>query len=260
MSSSFERALSERRAADYADFLLPHLGDGSLVLDIGCGDGTITLGLAETAGHVVGVDRDEDFVEARRWAAEHELENVEFRIGNVHALEFPPDEFDACLCHSMLEMLDRPLDALLEIKRVLKPGGVLGVACVEYGGLILAGPEEKLLRRFYTVREQVWLLENAADPHRGRRLRGLLESAGFEPVVATSKYWSYGTPEAVESFGQGRAEDCGEGWYATSAQRHGLATEHDLEAMRRAWLEWSKSPEAFLSFAWSRALGWKPGR
>ena len=258
MSSGFEKSLQERSAADYADFLLPHLHDGSLVLDIGCGEGTITLGLAETAGHVVGVDRDEDFAEARRWAADHELENVEFRVGNVDALEFPSDQFDACLCHSMLEMLDSPLDALIEIKRVLKTGGVLGVACVEYGGLILAGPEEELLRRFYTVREQVWLLEHAADPYRGRRLRGLLEAAGFEPVVATSKYWSYGTAEAVESFGRDRAEDCGEGWYATSAKKHGLATARDLEAIRLAWLEWSRSPEAYLAFAWCRAVGWKP--
>lgn len=41
----------------------------------------------------------------------------------------------------MLETLDRPLDGLQEIKRTLKPGGVLGAACVEYGGLILAGPQ-----------------------------------------------------------------------------------------------------------------------
>jgi ubiquinone/menaquinone biosynthesis C-methylase UbiE len=258
VSSAFEKTLRDRNAADYADFLLPHLSEGFLVLDVGCGEGTITLGLAEAAGHVIGVDRDEDYVEARRWAAEHQLENVEFRVGNVDALDFPADHFDACLCHSMLEMLDHPLDALIEIKRTLKPGGVVGVACVEYGGLILAGPEEDLLRRFYRVREDVWLLENAADPYRGRRLRGLLEAAGFEPVVATSKYFSYGTTDAVKSFGTARAEDCGEDWYSSSAQKHGLATAGDLESMRRAWLEWSQSPEAYLAFAWSRALGWKP--
>jgi len=49
--------------------------------------------------------------------------------------------------------------------------------------------------------------------------------------------WSYGTAQAVQSFGRERAADCGEGWYATSAQQHALATARDLEAMRRAWLE-----------------------
>ena len=261
MSSAFDKSLKDRSAEDYADFLLPYLTDDSVVLDIGCGQGTITLGLAQSAGQVIGIDlTEEEFAEARRWAAEHEIENVEFRVGSVEALDFPSDHFDGCLCHSMLETLDRPLDALVEIRRTLKPGGVVGVACVEYGGLILAGPEEELLRRFYTVREQVWQLENVADPYRGRRLRGLLEEAGFDSVVATSKYFSYGSAEAVESFGRARAEDCGDGWYATSARKHGLVTARDLETMAHAWLEWSESPDAYAAFAWCRAVGWKPGR
>lgn len=257
---TFEKSLQNRNAADYADFLLPHLSAGSHVLDVGCGQGTITLGLAEAAGHVVGVDLSEDeFAEGRRWAAERAIENVEFQVGSVDALAFPADHFDACLCHSMLETLDRPLDALIEIKRTLKPGGVIGVACVEYGGLVLAGPEEEVLSRFYAVREHVWLLEKVADPYRGRRLRGLLARAGFDRVIATTKCFSYGTEEAVESFGRARAEDCSDGWYASSAQEHGLATAGDLEAMSRAWLEWSRSPDAYLAFAWCRAVGWKPG-
>jgi ubiquinone/menaquinone biosynthesis C-methylase UbiE len=256
---TFKESLQDRSAADYADFLLPHLSGGFRVLDVGCGQGTITLGLAEAAGHVVGVDLSEkEFAEGRRWAAEHEIENVEFQVGSVDALAFPADHFDACLCHSMLETLDRPVDALIEIKRTLKPGGVIGVACVEYGGLVLAGPEEELLRRFYTVRERVWQVERVADPYRGRRLRGLLERAGFDRVTATTKYFSYGTEEAVEPFGRARAQDCSEGSYPSSAQKHGLATAGDLEDMRRAWLEWSRSPEAFLAFAWCRAVGWKP--
>ena len=256
---SFEKSLQDRSAAEYADFLLPHLSAGSLVLDLGCGQGTITLGLGEAARYVVGVDLSEDeLAECRRWAAEHGIENVEFRVGSVNALDFPDDHFDVCLCHSMLETLDRPLDALIEIKRTLRPGGVIGVACVEYGALVLAGPEEELLRRFYTVRERVWQLEEVADPYRGRRLRGLLERAGFDRVNATTKYFSYGTAEAVESFGRARAEDCSDDWYASSAQKHELATAGDLEAMSRAWLEWSRSPEAYLAFAWCRAVGWKP--
>jgi ubiquinone/menaquinone biosynthesis C-methylase UbiE len=259
MSRAFEASLKVRNAADYADFLLPHLDDDFHMLDVGCGRGTITLGLAERAAQVVGVDSSDEFADARRYAAEHQIENVEFRVGSVYALDFPVDCFDACLCHSMLETLDQPLDGLVEIKRTLKPGGVLGIACVEYSGLILAGPNDDVLRRFYAVRERVWQLENAADPYRGRQLRSLLERAGFNRVFATSKYISYGTDDAVASFGAARAEDCRrDGWYGRSARKHGLATANDLDAMSQAWLEWSKSPDAYLAFAWCRALGWKP--
>jgi hypothetical protein len=78
--------------------------------------------------------------------------------------------------------------------------------------LILAGPGDELLSRFYAVREQVWQLENAADPYRGRQLRGLVKAAGFDPVVATSTYFWYGTEDAVKAFGLARAEDCSDGW------------------------------------------------
>jgi SAM-dependent methyltransferase len=260
VSSTFEASLRDRNASEYADFLLPHLNGDSRVLDAGCGAGTITVGLAERARHVVGVDlTDEEFAEARRYAGEHGIDNFELRVSDVYGLEFPDGHFDACLCHSMLEMLDRPLDALAEIKRTLKPGAVLGAACVEYGGLVLAGPNEGLLRRFYAVRERVWLLEGTADPYRGRHLRGLLVRAGFAQVVATSKYQSYGTEDAARAFGLARAEDCGDGWYARSALKHGLVSADDLDAMSGAWIEWSQAPDAYLAFAWCRALGWKPG-
>ena len=258
-ASTFEAFLATRNAGEYADFLLPYLTADSVVLDVGCGTGTITVGLAEKGGEVIGVDPDDDFGDARRYASEHGLENVEFRRGSVYDLELPDDHFDAGLAHSMLETLQRPLDGLIEIKRVLKPGGVLGVACVEYGGVIIAGPGEERLRRFYAVRERLWQFENTADPYRGRRLRGLLHRAGFEDVVATSKFFSYGTRQGVEEFGLARAEQCGDDdWYSEHAQKHGLATAGELEQMRRAWVEWSRAPDAYLAFAWCRAVGRKP--
>ena len=258
--SSFEAAMAVRSAADYADFLIPHLGPDSKVLDVGCGSGEITMGIASMVGDVIGVDIDDDeSAAARTYAQEHGITNVEFRTENVYELALPDEHFDASLCHSMLEMLDRPVDALREIGRTLKPGGVLGVASVEYGGLILAGPNEPLLRRFYAIREELWLLDGI-DPYRGRALRGSLTSAGFEGVEASTKYVCYGTAARVSAFGRDRAEDCQDDWYGSNAQAHGLATEDDLASMARAWRDWSDSPEAYAAFAWCRALGWKPNR
>ena len=259
--SGFESLMRSRSAAVYADFLLPHLVDGFRVLDVGCGQGAITVGLATTleAGHVLGVDAKDEFGAAREFATNQGIRNVEFRVGDVYDLSFPTNHFDACLCHSMLETLDRPLGGLREIRRVLRPGGVVGVACVEYGGLILAGGADvSLLRRFYAIRERLWQLDGHADPYRGRELRGLLARAGFNAIEATSKYLCYGTPEAVRSFGADRAGDCGDTWYRRDAIKHRLAVEADLDEMRQAWLEWSTAPDAYAAFAWCRALGSKP--
>src|SRR5258708_6375889 len=256
---AFEADLTTRNAADYAAFLIPHLAGDYRVIDVGCGGGSISVSLAKAVGHVTGVDLDERaFADAWDYVTQHGIDNVEFRAGSVYALEFPSDQFNACLCHSLLETLDRPLDALQEIKRTLKPGGILGAACVEYGGLILAGPHHELLRRFYAIRERLWQLENADDPYRGRDLRGLLKRAGFERVVATTKSFCYGTDDAVKSFGMERSQDCHDDWYASAAQKHGLATRRDLSAMNQAGTDWPESSTPYAAFAWCRAIGWKP--
>jgi SAM-dependent methyltransferase len=232
-----------RSAETYADFFLPHVNPQARVLDVGCGDGEITLGLAAYAGEVVGVDLDDDFAEA--------TENVTFQQGSVYELPFEDGEFDAAFAHSMMETLERPVDGLTELRRVLRPGGVVGVASVEYGGLILAGPHAELLRRFDAIREQLWLL-GGDDPHRGRELR-----AGFVDVEATTKSLPYGTPGAVHDFGRDRAAQV-PGGYTEAALAHGLATKDELAAMEQGWLEWGESPAAYLAFAWCRAVGVKP--
>jgi SAM-dependent methyltransferase len=258
---SFEEALTSRSAAIYADFLVPHLARDATVLDVGCGSGSITIGLASEVGTITGIDvADDEFRDARGYAETHGIDNVEFCVGSVYELEFPDEYFDACLAHSMVETLERPVDGLREIGRTLRPGGIVGLASVEYGGLIIAGPDEPILRRFYEIREHLWQVDGVADPFRGRTLRGLLGRAGFERVEATTHSISYGTAARVRAFGLDRADDCRDEWYASEAIANGLASSDDLGSMEQAWLTWSESPDAYASFSWGRAIGFTPDR
>jgi len=251
-------AMASSRSVDvYADFLLPYLNAEMSLVDVGCGSGELSLELAAEVKHLTGVDEDSAEIELARKAAEaSSTRNADFTVGDAYALPLADNEADAVFAHSVLETLDRPAEALAEMRRVLKTRGVVAVACVEYGGLILAGPHEPLVRRFFDIRERLWQREGVT-PYRGRELRGLLLTSGFERVRATTEYISYGTEVAVREFGTGRADDCNDNWYAESAQRDGLATLHDLATMREAWLDWSESMEAYAAFAWCRALGWK---
>jgi len=247
-----------RNAAVYADFLAPHLRSNTLLLDVGCGSGELSLDLAASVRQVTGIDLDRDEVDLARQAAKQAaILNADFEVGDAYRLGFASDSYDVVFGHSVLEALDRPTVALTEMWRVLKPGGIVAVASVEYGGLILGGPHPDVTARFYAIRERLWQIEGA-DPYCGRTLRGVLLGAGFVDVLATTKYISYGTGESVKEFGLGRAEDCDDEWYATGAVRHGLATGDELRDMRQAWLEWAASTTSYAAFAWCRAVGWKP--
>ena len=166
--------LAARSVDDYADFLTPHLAPDDHLLDVGCGDGALALGLAARTGRVTGLDIDADeLTEARAHADRLGITNADFREGSAYATGLPDGHVEVVFAHSLLEALDRPVDALREMVRVLRSGGLLGVASVEYGGYVVSGPQSDLLRRFYEIRERLWLVDGV-DPYVGRRLRGLL--------------------------------------------------------------------------------------
>ena len=256
---NFEDLMRNRSAAEYADFVLPSIGSRDRVIDVGCGPGSITVGLAQVAGHVTGIDVDEaEFADARVSAAEHGIDNVEFLEGSIYELDFPDASIDVCTLFAMMETLDDPLAGLAEVRRVVKPGGLIGASSIEYGGLILHGPGEPLLHRFYELRLQLWEAQGDVHFYRGRELRGLLLAAGFEQVEASTTYFSYGTEERVRTFGLGRAADCRDEWYVAGLAEHGLADQDEIATLEQAWLQWAESPDSFAAFAWGRATGRKP--
>ncbi len=60
---------------------------------------------------------------------------------------------DVVFGHSVLEAVTRPGQAITEMVRTLRAGGVFAVASVEYDGRILAGPHEAITTRFFEVRQ-----------------------------------------------------------------------------------------------------------
>jgi SAM-dependent methyltransferase len=256
---TFEDLLRNRSAAEYADFVLPSIDGDDRVLDVGCGAGSITIGLAQVARHVTGIDVDDaEFADARTYAAEHGVSNVEFREGSIYALEVPDSSVDVCTLFSMMETLDDPLAGLAEVRRVLKSGGLLGASSIEYGGLVLHGPGEPLLRRFYELRLKLWEAQGDVHPYRGRELRGLLSAAGFEQVEAATTYFNYGTIERVRTFGLARAADCRDEWFVIGVTEQGFADQAEIDALEQAWTTWSESADSFAAFAWGRATARNP--
>src|SRR5262250_1908224 len=89
---------AQRTADEAAAFLLPHLRPGMRLLDVGCGPGSITRGLAQrlAPGEVVGLDLSrETLAAARADAAARGLTNLTYAEGSVYELPFPDASFDA---------------------------------------------------------------------------------------------------------------------------------------------------------------------
>jgi ubiquinone/menaquinone biosynthesis C-methylase UbiE len=255
-----ERAIAARSAALYADFLLPHLRPDMVLLDCGCGQATISIGLAEAvaAGHVIGVDLDEESLTvARRAATSVKRMNLVCVAADGRSLPFSNAAFDAVLCHSMLETLDNPTSVVAELHRVTKPGGVVGAASVDYGGLILGGEQTTAPRRFYDIRQQLWRAAGIVEPNMGRDLRGLFQKAGFARVEAFAKYISYGTPDRVMAFARDRAAECRDRESCDSFVRHGIASAGELAHLATCWEKWGDDAGAFFAFAWCRVLAWR---
>lgn len=123
----FEAELALRTAAKEGAFFVPFLRPGMRVLDLGCGPGSITLGLAETVapGEVVGVDlQPSQVAQAQALGAARGMMNARFEVADVYRLPFPDGSFDAAFAHVVLMHLREPVRALAEMRRVLRPGGI----------------------------------------------------------------------------------------------------------------------------------------
>jgi ubiquinone/menaquinone biosynthesis C-methylase UbiE len=179
-----------RTAESDAAFLLPHIKEIDHILDLGCGPGTITTGLAKCAskGKTVGIDMSIDVIQkAKTLAAEANIPtqgpgSVVFEQGNVlERLNYPDDTFDIVYCSQVFGHLPppgQPLQALIELRRVLKPGGILatrdGLAQHFY-------PQTLDLDRLWVQNQARGLNKGmpAADPT-GTIMPALLRSAGFD--------------------------------------------------------------------------------
>ena len=220
-----------RRLDPNGAFFIPFLTPGMRVLDCGCGPGTITRDIAAriAPGHVVGLDYSADQVSAaaREWTG---TANIEFRQGSAYALPFEDNAFDAVFSHALLEHLKEPVKALVEFRRVLKPGGMLGVCTPDWGGFLLAPPSEKLLTAFEAYKQLQ--NRNGGDVYCGHKLGIHVEAAGFAGIVMRSRYENYDPLSVIGDFLAVNLEEAGDKAHAAT------------------WREWARQPNGMFSQAW----------
>jgi hypothetical protein len=133
--------------------------------------------------------------------------------------------------------LSQPLEALTEIHRAMKPGGVIGLRSPDWGGFVLHPWSEDIAAALADY--QALQRSNGGDVMAGRKLAAWLRAAAFARVTTSASYEVY--PEA------GLIAD----YLAQQLDKKGRT--ESAATLRK----WAKSPDAMFGQAWFEAIGYR---
>lgn len=231
-------AHSRRTAEGWAAFLLPHLRPEMLVLDIGCGPGSITVGLT---GRVIGLD-----------LAPIPIEGVPVVGASGSALPFASSSFDGIYLNAVLQHVGDAGAVLREARRVAKPGAVIGIGDADWGTRVIH-PHDSRMARGQQIQEAV---RTSGNVRIGRELRGLLTGAGFDNVNIEVQSRAVASDAAVRHMSVFEGS-----WFqapeAVAYVTHlGISDADEMEDIAAAWKKWSSHASACSTDVWFAATGW----
>ncbi len=233
-----------RTAENSASFLLPHLSPGMSLLDVGCGPGNITADLAGRLGEgrAVGIDISAEIIEmATTQYATGDRPHLSFEVADVYGLNFEEASFDVVYAHQVLQHLTKPVEALREMRRVLRPGGTLAVRDADYGTFVWS-PDDPLLDRWLELYHEI-TGANHAEANAGRYLKSWVTSAGFESLIVSSSNWIFQSLDERSWWGSLWADRVLHSEFARQGVEHGLTSVEELRQISHAFLRWSDSPD-----------------
>jgi ubiquinone/menaquinone biosynthesis C-methylase UbiE len=198
-----------RRLKDQAntlDQLLHHDSiwpKGSLILEAGCGVGAQTRIIApdNPDSHFVSVDISQESVDkAIELTGLLNISNVEFHQADIFNLPFPDNHFDHIFVCFVLEHLPNPIEALMKLKRVVKPGGSIMVIEGDHGSTFFH-PDSEEARDAVNCQVQLQKM-SGGNANIGRELYPLLQQSGFNDITISPRmvYVDDSKPQWVEGF------------------------------------------------------------
>lgn len=173
-------------AADHAA-LATLLRPGMTVLDVGCGTGAITRGIAlavSPGGAVTGIDINADLI-GRAKAVSAGQPSLRFEVGDVHDQRWEAT-FDVVTSARVLQWLADPARAVMAMVRAARPGGTIAVLDYDHTMAEWDPPMPPMVQRFYQA-----FLDWRADAHMDNaiaaHLPAMFEEAGLTSVIATDQ-------------------------------------------------------------------------
>jgi 2-polyprenyl-3-methyl-5-hydroxy-6-metoxy-1,4-benzoquinol methylase len=169
-ASAIERTRGELRADDR-------------VLDVGCGTGSLCLGLTRSVRQIVAIDIAPNMISvATSKAARLSISNIDFRLADGYCLPFDDGGFDAVVLANVLHMVKEPRLLLAEAFRLVRPGGrliTLTDCYAEPVGILAV----RLLLGAYSLLEHLGF--TYLNRYRTSDINGLLSGVGCQVTDAT---------------------------------------------------------------------------
>jgi SAM-dependent methyltransferase len=237
-----------RTAENSAAYVLPHLAPGMSILDVGSGPGTITADLAARVapGRVTAVEiTDEALDLTRAEVVARGQSNVDFLVADVLALDLPDARYDVVHAHQVLQHLADPVQALREMRRVCRPGGVVAARDGDYAAFAWYPrlPELDDWLALYRTATRA----NGGQPDAGRYLLSWAHAAGFADVTATASTWCFAAPRDSRWWGGMWADRILHSDLARQLVATGGASEADLSRVSAGWRRWAADPDAWFA-------------
>jgi ubiquinone/menaquinone biosynthesis C-methylase UbiE len=158
---------------------------GERLLEVGCGSGVLCRMMAPSvtpAGRIIGIDARAGFVIlARRLAQQGGLsESIAFQVGQAERLPFREGTLDGAFAARLLMHLPSPRAAIVEMARLVRPGGRVVVMDWDFDTVAVDHPNRELTRRVVH-----WRTDHLdGNNWSGRQLWGQMAAGGFSRLQA----------------------------------------------------------------------------
>jgi len=187
--------LAEARRDPGAAFAPLRLRPGLRVLDVGCGTGDHVRVMAPLVapGSAVGVDLSATLIACAQRRTAPAGAHVSFQIGDACELPFADAAFDRVVASQVLLHLADPWRAVAQMRRVLRPGGLVSIGEWDWDSTCLALTDRELGRRFTHM-----LCDQMNNGLIARELTWQLARSGFTDVAVTPQVRLCREPGAVQ--------------------------------------------------------------
>jgi 2-polyprenyl-3-methyl-5-hydroxy-6-metoxy-1,4-benzoquinol methylase len=158
-----------------------YLKKSDVVLDYGCGTGTIDIAIAGEVKEIHGIDTSQKMIEfAIRKSATHNISNINYEQASIFDERLKQGSFDVITASNILDLVDDPLLAVKRIHDLLKPDGVF-ISATPYPGEVM------VLKLILPIASKIGLVPKV-NAFKYPEIEKLITGGGFQIIESISTY------------------------------------------------------------------------